>query len=66
MSLEVASSAVSANKANRGYVEIELDSSRLNSFQTDTQFGEADQVIIRFRFSTGATMDCPYEGKELF
>lgn len=65
--MEVASSAVPRDEALvGGYVEIELDSSRLNSFQTDANFGELDQVILRFKFATGTTMDCPYDGKDLF
>ena len=46
-----------------GYVEVELDSSRIASSHSNLAF-DIEQVIVKLKFMSGACVEVPYYGKE--
>ena len=72
MSLEVLhhSPLKKGNKSpeTRGYVEVELDSSRATTFTSERFANEMDPVTLKLKFQQSGcgTIELPMEGKECF
>ena len=49
-----------------GYEEVELDSSRANTFQSNFGCGDLDPVIVKLRFSNSDVIEFPIEGQQCF
>ena len=58
----------SSSPEARGYVEVELDSSRATTFTSERFANEMDPVTLKLKFQQSGcgTIELPMEGKECF